>query len=194
MEEQPMAKRIFAAAAILTVILLMAHVQTASADGCELLKNLVRTSVHASAVEVPAHRSSGAVGSISSGRQTCAETAKATTVAFTEALSALNMPVMWSSTLMDRGDYCLSHDLRQCYPSQYPLQPSLPPNYVAFVYDAWSGVRKAVASQMPFGTAAGLSEFTSGSLDAALSSSLRTTLDGPLYSGYRGFDNVPALR
>lgn len=188
-----MAKRIFAAAALTAT--LAAHAQPAGAeDGCELLKDLVRTRVHASAMEFSAYRSAGDVGSISSGRQTCADTARATTTAFSEALAALNMPVTWSSGPMDRGDYCLSHDLRQCYPSQYPLQPSLPPNYVAFVYDSWSGVRKAVAAQMPFGTAAGLSEFTSGSLDTALSSSLTTSVDGPLYSSYRGLDGVPALR
>jgi hypothetical protein len=37
---------------------------------------------------------------------------------------------------------------------------------------------------MPFGTATGVSQFTVESLDAALSSSLKAYVDGPLYSSY----------
>jgi hypothetical protein len=89
---------------------------------------------------------------------------------------------------MDPGDYCLSHDLSQCYPSQHPFSPSLPPIHVAFIYDAWTAVRKAVTSQMPFGTAIGVSQFIPESLDAVLSSSLEAYVDEPLYSTYHGSD------
>jgi hypothetical protein len=193
MEKHPMAKRTFASAAFL-VFLLATHAQTARAgDGCDGLKERVRTNVYGSATEfatddlgrgIDATGRTGAVGSTLSGRQTCVDTAEATTGAFSEALAALNMPVTWNSSPMSAGDYCLSHDLRQCYPSQHPLHPSLPPNHVAFIYDAWAGVRNGVTSQMPFGTATGVSQFTVESLDAALSSSLKAYVDGPLYSSY----------
>jgi hypothetical protein len=86
---------------------------------------------------------------------------------------------------MNPGDYCISRDLRECYPSQHPLNPSLPPSHVAFLDDAWAGVRKGIALQMPFGTATGVSQFTLESLDATLSSSLKSSVGGPLYSSYQ---------
>jgi hypothetical protein len=199
-----MAKRTFATTALFTFVLLTAPAQSAHADdGCELLKELVRSSVHASATEFAADQRAGqvralgragAVGSTLTGTQTCINTAAAATKAFSEALAALNMPVTWNRGPMDPGDYCLSGDLRQCYPSQYPLSASLQPHQAAFVYDAWKGVRTAVAAQMPFGTASGVSQFTPGSLQAVLSSSLNSSVDGPLYSHYQGFEGARSRR
>jgi hypothetical protein len=190
-----MAKGILATAALLSVAA-TSTVPARADSGCEVLKQLVKTSVYASATEFAVDRPSlrvqplgrsGAVGSTLSGRQACGSTIEATTKAFSESLASLSMPVAWNrQPPMDRGDYCLSHDLRQCYPSQSPLFPSLSPNELAFVHDAWKGVRNAVALQMPYGTASGLSQFTSGSLDSALGQNLRLSVDGPLYLSYQG--------
>jgi hypothetical protein len=198
-----MAKRTFASAASLA-LLLAAHAQTTRADdGCDVLKEKVRTNVYASATEFAADTlaqgivstgQAGAVGSTLSGSQTCISTAQATTRGFSEALAALNMPLIWTSGPMNPADYCLSHDLRQCHPSQHPLNPSLPPSHVAFVYDAWTGVHKGIASQMPFGSAIGVSQFTLESLDAALSSSLKTYVGGPPYSSYQVFQGARTER
>ncbi|MGH8195048.1 MAG: hypothetical protein ACREQ8_11695 [Woeseiaceae bacterium] len=95
---------------------------------------------------------------------------------------------------MNPGDYCLSGDLSQCYPGEEPGTPMLPSNQRAFVHDAWKGVRNAVASQMPLGTASGVSTFTSASLDLALSSHLNASVDGPLYSNYLSPDRARARR
>jgi hypothetical protein len=194
-EEPPMAKGILATAALLAVTA-AATVPAQPDDGCEILKELVKASVHTSATEFavdgPAVRvhtvgRGGAVGSTIIGRQACGGTIEVTTKAFSESLAALSMPVGWNGQHpMDRGDYCLSHDLRQCYPSQSPLFPSLSPNQLAFVHGAWKGVRDAVASQMPYGPASNLSQFTSGSLESALGKNLYLSVDGPLYSSYRG--------
>ena len=177
-----MAKRKFASAASLAV-LLAAHAHTASADdGCDVLKEKVRANVYASATEFAADKlargigstgQTGAVGSTLSGSQTCIHTAQATTRGFSEALASLNMPLIWTGGPMNPGDYCLSRDLRECYPSQHPLNSPLPPSHAAFLDDAWAGVRKGIALQMPFGTATGVSQFTLESLDATLSSSLK---------------------
>lgn len=157
-------------------------------DGCQVLEELVRDSVRASATEYGGaghargarlRGRAGAVGSTFTGRQVCANTSEVTTRAFGEALAALNMRVTWNRGPMDPGDYCLSGDLSRCYPSHSPSLPAMSSNQLAFVYDAWKGVRSAVASQMPFGTAAGLSQFTPGSLDAALDSSLGVAMDRP---------------
>jgi hypothetical protein len=199
-----MAKRTFASAGLLSIALAAAGGQPARADdGCEVLQELVKMSVHASAVEFRVDRPmqhprsserAGAVGSTISGPQFCGNTAQVTTRAFSQALGALNMPVTWDLGPVTPGDYCLSHDLRQCYPSDHPFLPLLPPNRLAFVYRAWNGVRDAVASQMPFGTANGLSHFTSGSLDSALSSNLSASVDGPLYSNYPASDAGRGMR
>jgi len=188
-----MAKRTFASAAVLFILLTAQSLTVRADDGCDVLKEKVRTNVYASATEVstdnPARgidptRRAGAVGSTLSGTQNCINTAEATTGAFSEALADLGMPVSWTGSPMNPGDYCLSHDLRQCFPSQHPFSPSLPPDHVAFIYDAWTGVRKGVTSQMPLGTAAGVSQFTPESLDATLAASLKAYVDGPLYSSY----------
>ncbi|MGH7130202.1 MAG: hypothetical protein ACREIV_16655, partial [Planctomycetaceae bacterium] len=126
-------------------------------------------------------------------RQWCRNTIEVTTRAFTQALAALNMPVRWNEP-RDPGDYCLSGDLSQCYPGPYPGRPTLPPNRLAFVYDAWQGVRNAVASQMPIGTTGNVAAFTTASLSAALSSHLDAAVDGPLYLNYARGDKVRAER
>ena len=194
MEECPVAKGTFKSAAGFLLLLTTVYGNAAQAgDGCAVLRELVMNSVHASAIEygvnrrvavAPSYRRDGAVGSTGAGRLACAKTVEEASRAFTEALGALNMPVAWNKGRRSPGDYCLSGDLSQCYPSQDPLSPMLLPNQAAFVYDAWKGVRGAVASHMPFGTANGLSRFTSGSLDAALSLNLNATVDGSLYSSY----------
>ena len=198
-----MAKGTLATAVLLSVAVastISAHAE----EGCEALEELVKASVHASATEfsfdrpnarVHAFGRSGAVGSIISGRQACGSTIEVTTKAFSESLASLNMPVGWNrEPPMDSGDNCLSHDLRQCYPSQSPLFSLLNPNQLAFVHDAWKGVRDAVESQMPYGSASNLSQFTAGSLGSALAKKLGMSLDGPLYSSYQGFEHLRALR
>jgi hypothetical protein len=197
-----MGRRTFASASL--ALLLATSAQTTRADdGCDVLKEKVRTNVYASATEFAADNlargiasagQTGAVGSTLSGSQTCISTAQATIRGFSEALAALNMPLIWTSGPMNSGHYCLGHDLRQCYPSQHPLVPSLPPSHVAFIYDAWTGVRKGITSQMPFGTATGVSQFTLESLDAALSSSLKAYVDRPLYSSYQVFQDARTER
>ena len=185
-----MAKRVSATAALLSIAL----TSTASAhadDGCVALEELVKTSVYASVsefvveritVRVHAFGRSGTVGSTMSGRQACGSTSEVTTKAFSESLASFRMSVGWNrQPAMDGGDYCLSPDLRQCYPSL----SSLSPEQLAFVRDAWMGVRNAVASQMPYGTASNLSQFTSGSLDAALAKNLRILIDARRHSSYQ---------
>jgi hypothetical protein len=200
-----MAKGTLAIAALLATVTVTARPDNAHAgSGCDVLEELVKTSVHAAATEyhgnTPAVRlhsfgRTGSVGSITVGNHACPNTAEVTTRAFSQALAVLNMPVTWNGRgPMDPGDYCLSGDLSQCYPSQYPLHPSLPPHRLAFVFDAWKGVRSAIAAQMPFGTATGFAHFTSDSLEVALTSNLQSSVDGPLYSNYQGFDGVRTRR
>ena len=185
------------ASAIFFSVALSSAIPAQADDGCDVLKELVRTSVRTLATEVALDHSSvrayspdrsGSVGSTTAGPQSCGSTIEATTKAFSDALASLNMPVSWNRNQVGRDDYCPGDDLHQCYPSQYALLSSMRPSQLAFVHDAWMGVRRAVASQMPFGTASGLSQFTFGSLDAALARSLRTSVEGRLHPVYQGLE------
>jgi hypothetical protein len=186
-----MAKGTFATAILLVLAAATTFAQPSRpGDGCAVLGRLIENGVHAAATAFAAHRvgqEHGRMGISPSGarRQLCGSTAEVTTRAFSQALAVLNMSVRWNGP-MDPGDYCLSGDLSQCYPGPRAGEPMLSPNHLAFVYDAWKGVRNAVASQMPLGTASGVSSFTPASLESALSSNLGETVDGPLYSGYAG--------
>jgi hypothetical protein len=162
-------------------------------DGCAILQELVKTNVYASAMDVARNATgqTGAVGSTEGGRRTCGNSARATSEGFSEALANLGMPVTWTGAPTRPGDHCHSHDLGQCYPLPHPFSASLPPSHVAFVYDAWTGIRKGVALQMPFGIASGIAQFTPESLNRALASSLNVYVAGPLYSSYQGFESGP---
>ena len=186
-----MANGTFGTATFLAAVFVTALGQTAHAsEGCEVLGELVKASVHTATGSLAGHRTTfarwsergGGVGSTTSGRQLCASTAQVTSRAFSQALAALNISVTWNGRPMDPGDFCRSHDLRHCHPSAYPLAPSPSPDQLSFVEYAWEGVRNAVTSQMPYGTASGLAEFTSESLATAFSSNLNRPPDVPLYS------------
>jgi hypothetical protein len=193
MEERPMAKRTFASAfPAIAIVLLSSHAPAILADdGCTILQELVKANVYVSATELGRNATgrTGTVGSAEGGSRSCGNSARATSEGFSEALAALGMPVTWTGAPTDPVDYCHSRDLGRCYPSQHPFSASLPPSHVAFVYDAWTGIRKGVASQMPFGIAAGMAQFTPESLDAALASSLNVYVDRPVFSAYRGFES-----
>jgi hypothetical protein len=185
-----MAKRTFATALLLLASATSSGQPSRPDDGCAVLRQQVQNGVYAAAMQFEVDRAglSNGRNSLSPSlarKQLCRNTVEATTRAFGEALAALNMRVTWNEP-MNPGDYCLSGDLSQCYPGPRPGEPMLPPNRLAFVYDAWQGVRQAVASQMPLGTTSNIAAFTPASLDAALSANLNATVEGPLYSGYAG--------
>lgn len=193
-----MAKRTFASALpVITIILFSVDSPASFAeDGCTMLQELVKAKVYESATgsgrDEAAGRGegttkTGAVGSTLGGSQSCPRSARAASAGFNDALAALGMSVTWTGSPMNPGDYCLSHDLGQCYPALHPFSPALPPNHTAFVADAWTGVREAVASQMPFGTAAGIAHFTPEALEAALASGLPVYMEGPLYLSPQGW-------
>lgn len=156
-------------------------------DGCPLLETLVQDSVQRAATGYrPALRRDKAASFFRGGapvyQQACLRTVEVTTGAFTRALAGLGIEIGWYPP--HPGDFCWSGDLSQCYPDRAPGGPGIPPNQLAFVYDAWKGVRHAVISHMQQGSAAGVSTFTAESLAASLRSHLQATVEGPLYLGY----------
>lgn len=185
-----MIKASFAGAAMLVLAPLSASAQPVLSDeSCDLLARLVKQRVHLAATQVSMDRAESsslrrAIDVAATTRHVCTRTAEITTRAFGEALAALNMQIGWEPP--HPGDYCWSGNLDQCYPGLEPGDPRLPANRLAFVYDAWQGVRDAVQSQIPGGAAGGVAVFSVASLDAALASRLGETVEGPLHSSYAG--------
>jgi hypothetical protein len=126
------------------------------------------------------------------GRYTCGATAAVASRAFGEAVRGLNVRLAWNGDWIRPGDYCFSHRLDQCYPSQDPLSPLPPPSEFAFVQQAWASVTRALRSQMPYGTDGDLSSFNDASIVAALSTELRTAVAGTLRDAAR--DRGPQRR
>ena len=158
--------------------------------GCAVLARWVTTSVTAVARDRGSslHESgtggrAGRLPLASGGRYTCSATAAVASRAFGEALRGLQVDLAWGGDWIRPGDYCLSHHLDQCYPSHRPLSPLPPPSEFAFVHQAWRGVTRALASQMPYGVAGDLSSFSDASLAAALSAELRATYGRSLPTG-----------
>lgn len=173
------------------VLLLAASVTLAqparAEDGCSILERVVRESVFRAATDdKPALPQGKADSSFQNGtqayRQACVRTVEVATGAFTRAMADLGLSIGWYPP--HPGDFCWSGDLSQCYPGPRPGEPALPPDQLAFVYDAWRGVQNAVISHMRQGSSSGVATFTEESLEAALWSNLQLTVEGPLYLGY----------
>ena len=175
-----------AAATILLVAPLTGGAQPQFAsEGCNALAEQVRSSVARAVREYrrqePPHPGSRAqrrdlIEVTGGGQHLCADTAAVASRAFTQALQGFDFRISWNREWITPGDYCLSHDIRQCYPSGDPFSP-LPRNRdFAFVYKAWRGVTEALASQMPYGTAGDLVNFSDGSLAASLTTQASPTL------------------
>lgn len=181
-------------AGLLVLSMLAAEADARGEDGCTLLDEMVRGSVHAAATEYlqdtgsralarAGGRRAGAVGQVHAVPFTCRAPVEVVTRAFGRALSGLGMPVAWNVP-PHPGDFCWSGDLGQCYPGDAPGVRALPPERLAFVHDAWKGVRRAVTMHMPRGTAGGVASFSEASLAGELSLRLRESVEGPLHTAY----------
>lgn len=162
------------------------HASPAAADqpGCAALATWVQAGVEAAAREHgPADLAYGSAGGrgvqltqLPAGRYTCGETAAVASRAFSAALRPMNLRLGWNGNWMRPGDYCLSHDVGECYPSHDRFSPLPRPANFAFAHRTWARVTRALASQMPYGTGGDLASFSGASLETALSAELQTSL------------------
>lgn len=179
-----MHKFCIAAALLVVAVPLAATAQPVlSNEDCAVLDELVRKHVWFAATESRGERPVRALGAMvgATRRHVCRRTVEVTTRAFTEALASLNLSIGWEPP--NPGDYCLSGDFDQCYPSGRPGGRHLPAGRLAFVYDAWQGVRDAVRSHMLPG-GADVSVFSAASLDDALAARIGERVEGPLHARY----------
>lgn len=148
-----MAKWNFAAITAAAILVLPgsdAHAQeiTVRVDGCAVLARAVYDEVSAAALYGP--RSSGP-WQISAGNERlfeCDTVARTVSRAFTSAMASAGIDVRWQSGVVDRGDYCLSIYLSQCYPDRGAGSAGTRYGDSEFVRRAWSVVSHSVMRQM----------------------------------------------
>jgi len=184
-------RRLIAAFAIamLGTATLPAQAQAVTDAGCQALAAAVKAGVHdvavrtgsgaAPPVRTARHRQGVARQALATRPVSCGRTAAVASAAFRDALAGLGMAVSWEDRgPLPPGDYCLSHDLAQCYPGTMQLVP-LSESQRLFVQNAWQGVTAGVRQQMPFGTASDISWFRAADLSATLAISLSATVERP---------------
>jgi len=179
-----MARRTFAGAllalACAGTLAAPAQAQDVRDAGCVALGGVVSSSLYAAASGSggnsmlqyrPAPRADGPSPS------QCGRTAAVASGAFTKTFGALGIDVHWRgrNEPMDPGDYCLSGDLSQCYPS---INDRVAVGSVnsQFVQKSWQGISAAISQAMPYGTASDLSYFFEVDLASSIALSLRATL------------------
>lgn len=153
-----------------------------SNEDCEVLARAIEQQVFRAATEARLERSAPPVARLAIGATdppVCRRAVEVTTRAFGDALAAFSLSIEWERP--EPGDYCRRGDLDQCYPGVTPL-PRVPATRVAFVYEAWSGVRTAVQGLMPSGSRAGVAVFSASSLESALGRELRRSVNAPLHA------------
>jgi hypothetical protein len=133
-------------------------------DGCAVLAQLVYKEVTAAAW----HDRYGQVSWMNSPGETkitiCNRTTRTVSKAFSTAMASIGAEVHWGYPTDDRGDYCLSGFLDQCYPDR---------NRLGLSVNSWGAVSKTVRQAMPRGVASDQSLFSEVAMRLALRSALR---------------------
>lgn len=122
-------------------------------DGCAKLARVVYAEVSAAAIYGPGNAGPWVIDQGLGDIAVCAHVAKTVSQAFTAAMLSAGMEVSWYRDDFggppDRGDFCLSGFLSQCYPNQSP--PLLNSSYGAndaLVRNSWAVVSQAVMREM----------------------------------------------
>jgi hypothetical protein len=114
---------------------------------------------------------------VTEGELRCDRVAEAVSLGFTAAMLRMNVGVSWKSPSRARGDLCLDVHLAHCFPEQDPRAPHSARAH-AYVADAWTAVRHAVAGAEARCPAAGdrlrvTAEVLREFLDSSLAADLR---------------------
>jgi len=146
----------------------------AAADDCAAVAAIVYERVLAHGLD-SAPALPGAV--VAGGELQCDRVAEAVSLGFTAAMLRMNVRLSWKSPSRARGDLCLDVHLAHCYPEQDPREPRAAGAH-AYVADAWTAVRHAVAGADARCPAAGdrlrvMAEVLREYLDSSLAADLR---------------------
>lgn len=164
-----MAKRNFAALIVAGLAVLTFSNNTraeqifAGLDGCSVLAGLVYSEVTASAWSSPGVETPILGDAIRADISICNRTAQTVSKAFTLAMMSVGSDVRWDYPSGDRGDYCWSGFLDQCYPQR---------SMFGTTTQSWSVVSDTVRRAMPRGSATDQSVFSQRAMRLALRSAL----------------------
>jgi len=122
-------------------------------DGCAKLARVVYAEVSAAAIHGPGNAGPWVIDQGPGDIAVCAQVAKTVSHAFTSAMMSAGLEVSWNrddySGPADRGDFCLSGFLSQCYPNQSPpLSNSILGANDALVRNSWAVVSQSVMREM----------------------------------------------
>ena len=153
-----MAKRIFAVLLVSMVAGLPngqagAQPVPVAVDGCAKLARLVYAEVSAATAYGPGHSGPWLIDQGQGDIAVCPHVAKTVSAAFTSAMTSVGVEVSWHGADFDgppdRGDFCLSGFLSQCYPNQSPpLSDSIQRANDVMVQKSWAVVSQAVMREM----------------------------------------------
>lgn len=152
-----MAKRMFATQIYLAMVMpfaINAQAQPGpiSVDGCAKLARVIYSEVAAAAMYGPAKAGPWMIEQGQGDVSVCRHAAKTVSQAFTSAMSSAGYQVNWGASrnddLEDRGIYCLSAFLSQCYPDRYPLSSIASSADSALVQKSWAVVSQTVMREM----------------------------------------------
>jgi hypothetical protein len=152
-----MAKRLFAALVIsllvgMPVNVTQAQLMPVTVDGCAKLARVIYSEVFSAAVYGPSKSGPWLIDQGQSDISVCSHTAKTVSRAFTSAMQSAGYGVNWrrdwDDRNRDRGDYCLSGFLSQCYPDRYPMTSITSSHDASLVRKSWAVVSEAVMREM----------------------------------------------
>lgn len=132
-------------------------------DGCAVLARLVYAEVTAAASSGPGGLRSWIDIRDDTEVTICNRTTQTVSRAFTSAMTSVGSEVRWGYPSNDRGDYCLSGFLDQCYPDRSRLGSSA---------NTWNAVSGIIRQAMPLGVAIDQSLFSKDAMRLALRSAL----------------------
>lgn len=135
----------------------------AGADGCAVLAQLVYSEVTAAAWQIPGFTRPSSSNAPRTDISICNRTTQTVSQAFTMAMASIGSPIRWPSPPVDRGDFCLSIFLDQCYPRRSELGADI---------FTWNALSSTIAYAMPDGAASDRSVFSEGALQMALRTAL----------------------
>ncbi|MDH5499568.1 MAG: hypothetical protein OEY72_00540 [Gammaproteobacteria bacterium] len=124
-----------------------------SVDGCAKLARVVYAEVSAAAIYGPGDSGPWVIDQGPGDIAVCAHVAKTVSQAFTSAMISAGVEVVWQRDhydgTADRGDFCLSGFLSQCYPNPSPpLSNSIHSANDTLIRSSWAVVSQAVMREM----------------------------------------------
>lgn len=132
----------------LTANIARAQTMSVAVDGCAELARVIYTEVSAAALYGPGNSGPWMISPGQGDIALCEHTARVVSRAFTSAMMSAGIAVYWDNLPQDRGDYCLSGFLSQCYPKRDAVFFVADSADTVLVNKIWTVVSQAVMRQM----------------------------------------------